>query len=88
MRTSALPVLLPGFLLRPDVRRDHAFTSNYLFNAQPNNDTIALSADLSAHALRYSCAFMRRRSAEVFPAHQLNVIRQLAHLIHRMAAIR
>ena len=75
MRTSALPVLVSGLLLRPDVRRDHAFTNNYSCNAQPDNDTTALSADLSAHVLRYSRASMRRRSADVFPAHQFNVIR-------------
>ena len=74
--TSALPALLSGFLLRPYVRSDHACTNNHPFNAQHDNDTIALGTDLSAHALRYSRATMQRRSADVFPARQLNLIHQ------------
>ena len=41
----ALPAPVTGFLIRPEVRWDHAVTNNHPFNAQRDNNAVTLGAD-------------------------------------------
>ena len=40
-----LPAPVTGLLVRPEVRWDHAFTNNHPFNAQRDNNSVALGVD-------------------------------------------